>query len=966
MKKTLSIVMLICILVGTFSSCAQGVSVRKGEANGFGMSISNDGYWIINGVKTEINAQNGTSTPASITYTANGAEGNVPYIGTNGNWFVDGEDTGVKARGDDGITPHIGENGNWWIGETDTGVKATNVLVVDYGSIEFVDEVTLFETTEYFKPVGQIKYNLVDPETGAVARECNYTLSESDVTTALEGDIMAGVRTVSVKLFGVTANAKVKVNTYRLRDNVYYVNRPVEYKLIKRTFDGVVSEIVPTADMIKSTTYVAGKLGDFTVTIEAEEGVIGVCNATSIYYEDFNRADTQLSEMGALFADLGYKLPVPTDFTNAVYPGTGITADSSVLMSGMATTPNLLRATIVNGRLYCINTNGDTGISSFQTNFQILPEGAIDAYATVSSETGKKEYTYTVQYDLELQASDKGNTTDGIFVKLHGAVNTSAGLRVRHYAIINKSYGICHEYVDASGAYKTVHPNGAFIKNETIVSTLFPNGQPTENNPYTSSRMWSNVTVRLVVTPNGYDLYMRSEQVPEFKLISATSWTDTTPGNLTTYQDIMDDANAIVIGRTGNSTCYFDNIAVWGGNGEMPENNDMFMDGIYLMNDSKFAADIIVSENASNAVGYAKDKLTNGIKGIMGYEFGYANTNGGYEILIGNTGRAESNELLAELRDDEYAIKTIGKKIVIAAKDDAFLYEAVEEFLSRLTEANVEKNDETLILKAELDVEKKGDTTTNYYKIIKSAALGATSETEILFTNTQYDANNKTTVPYRTQGGCFDGTYYYQALIAGDETYGRMLRYNVNTGELIYSEIGNFGHMNDVTFNAKTNELIVTNETYSVHIFDPDTLEYKGVRNTSGPTTHRIAYDPTRDKYVTHAYYILDSNFNLEERFIMNNDIEQDGIQAHVHQSIATDDTFIYSLVPDWPMTGEKYVTRIAVYDWSGNYITRITVNVDGLKEPENISIVDGEIYITIWNNPTDTHLIELVKVNIQ
>ena len=46
------------------------------------------------------------------------------YIGENGNWFINGYDTGVKARGDDGITPHIGENGNWHIGEIDTGTPA--------------------------------------------------------------------------------------------------------------------------------------------------------------------------------------------------------------------------------------------------------------------------------------------------------------------------------------------------------------------------------------------------------------------------------------------------------------------------------------------------------------------------------------------------------------------------------------------------------------------------------------------------------------------------------------------------------------------------------------------------------------------------------------------------------------------------------------------------------------------------
>ena len=54
-------------------------------------------------------------------------EENVPYIGANGNWFVNGKDMGIAAQGpagEDGETPYIGENGNWWIGETDLKVPA--------------------------------------------------------------------------------------------------------------------------------------------------------------------------------------------------------------------------------------------------------------------------------------------------------------------------------------------------------------------------------------------------------------------------------------------------------------------------------------------------------------------------------------------------------------------------------------------------------------------------------------------------------------------------------------------------------------------------------------------------------------------------------------------------------------------------------------------------------------------------
>lgn len=101
------------------------------------VTISNDGYWVINGVETNIKAEatdgvNGENGKDGV----DGKDGQTPHIGTNGNWWIGNTDTGVKAQGSagtngsngtngtNGVTPHIGTNGNWWIGTTDTGVKA--------------------------------------------------------------------------------------------------------------------------------------------------------------------------------------------------------------------------------------------------------------------------------------------------------------------------------------------------------------------------------------------------------------------------------------------------------------------------------------------------------------------------------------------------------------------------------------------------------------------------------------------------------------------------------------------------------------------------------------------------------------------------------------------------------------------------------------------------------------------------
>ena len=51
----------------------------------------------------------------------------IPTIGKNGNWYIYGKDSGIKADNNDGITPIVGDNGNWWIADTDTAIKATVV-----------------------------------------------------------------------------------------------------------------------------------------------------------------------------------------------------------------------------------------------------------------------------------------------------------------------------------------------------------------------------------------------------------------------------------------------------------------------------------------------------------------------------------------------------------------------------------------------------------------------------------------------------------------------------------------------------------------------------------------------------------------------------------------------------------------------------------------------------------------------
>lgn len=76
---------------------------------------------------------------------------------------------------------------------------------------------------------------------------------------------------------------------------------------------------------------------------------------------------------------------------------------------------------------------------------------------------------------------------------------------------------------------------------------------------------------------------------------------------------------------------------------------------------------------------------------------------GTYEILIGNTNRAESATLLSSLADDEYGIKMINGKIVINSSSEDGIKAAIKEFSSMY----VNESNKNLTVPANLDIKNK-------------------------------------------------------------------------------------------------------------------------------------------------------------------------------------------------------------------------------------------------------------------
>ena len=204
--------------------------------------------------------------------------------------------------------------------------------------------------------------------------------------------------------------------------------------------------------------------------------------------------------------------------------------------------------------------------------------------------------------------------------------------------------------------------------------------------------------------------------------------------------------------------------------------------------------------------------------------------------------------------------------------------------------------------------------------------------------NDKYDKG--TPQIYRTQGGCYTGKNYYQAIISKNEETAVILKKNVETGEIIYSEPRPMEHANDITYNPKTNQIIVTGSGEKLYIYDADTLEYIKTVNL-GYTISAISYNEHDDTYVTLSWennYYFDADF----KYIKTNKMRK---REKTSQGMCSDENYIYNLYCE-SIGGGKYKTFVIIHDHNSNLINEVTVSITGNWEPENISIVDGELYI--------------------
>ncbi len=188
------------------------------------------------------------------------------------------------------------------------------------------------------------------------------------------------------------------------------------------------------------------------------------------------------------------------------------------------------------------------------------------------------------------------------------------------------------------------------------------------------------------------------------------------------------------------------------------------------------------------------------------------------------------------------------------------------------------------------------------------------------------------------QGACTDSKYAYFAVNAG---YTTILKYNVNTWELVKKSSGNpLGHANDMTYNSHLDKIVVAHNSpdYDVISFvDPDTLRIVETRKIKHKI-YSISYNAKYNTYVvglsgTYNFAFLDNSFEEIEKI--------EGYKSgFLRQGGDCDDNYIYFV-----QSGGGG-NLIVVYDWYGNLVDTISVNKS--LEIENIFHVGNTVYCTL------------------
>ncbi len=363
--------------------------------------------------------------------------------------------------------------------------------------------------------------------------------------------------------------------------------------------------------------------------------------------------------------------------------------------------------------------------------------------------------------------------------------------------------------------------------------------------------------------------------------------------------------------------------------------------GFEIIKDGQTAFKIIRPEDADNTSVKNASKLLTSIDTATGVQLGMGTDfyregfieydPESYEILVGNTNRAETQEVLSSLPENGYSVTFKNNKLIIVGKDDNLTALALIKF-----ESDILKNDEIcgdgrLVIGAE----------DQFTEIVDDygmkTLLGNNYQLNIISENVM--TSEKVGDCYVAQGAASDGTYAYFVLRNSDDTAAVINKHRLDTGELVMSsEPMQLGHGNDMTYNSEIDQLVVCTDNNTLGFIDPETLTL--IRRTSiTKQASGITYSAKRDMYAVSkagkSLDILDGSLKVISSFTRTDKT------GYTVQGMGSDEDYIYFIMS---ASEGKKDNVLVVYTWEGKYVKTLNVPVE--LEGESMFWVNDTYYI--------------------
>ncbi len=302
-------------------------------------------------------------------------------------------------------------------------------------------------------------------------------------------------------------------------------------------------------------------------------------------------------------------------------------------------------------------------------------------------------------------------------------------------------------------------------------------------------------------------------------------------------------------------------------------------------------------------------------------------------FLIGDTPYKETAEIKESLPENSYAVRLMGRKIVIIGSNEVLTVKALKDFCDQVL------NNPELTKEGSITIRPEDSFTVTLdkpYTIKDMVADGMTvtaDYTEILHAPRQGQYSI-------SQGAASDGTYAYIALRNSDDTGAVIVKYRLDDGSFVAkSPVLKLGHANDMTYNTAKNLLVVAHgqkEGKIITLVNPETLEFiedVNIEKGSGA----ITYNPDTNSYAISqggkSLHMLDADL----KYVIS--YERTKLDGYTAQGMGSDEGYIY-----FPMSGSGQ-NILDTFDWEGNRITQIILPTP--HESESLFYVNGRHFVS-------------------